>query len=188
MSNSVSKAIVAGLASLSLAASVFALTEPVSAQQWHGGGGGWHGGGTGGWHGASVRGWRSRDGGWHYGGYWHRGYRRGGNWYNGWWNRESVPASCSERLAAYPYYGAPYGYYACWQSRSTYSASGVYLGYQMVNIVPIGPRQIDREGLANARPFFYRGAGLKMPPVTGTGTPVVVGRESGRPRRERRAR
>ena len=134
MSNSVSKAIVAGLASLSLAASVFALTEPVSAQQWHGGGGGWHGGGTGGWHGASVRGWRGGAGGWHYGGYWHRGYRRGGNWYNGWWDRESVPASCSERLAAYPYYGAPYGYYACWQSRSTYSASGVYLGYQMVNV------------------------------------------------------
>ena len=33
----------------------------------------------------------------------------------------------------------------------------------------------------------YRGAGQKTPPVIGFGAPVVVGKEIGRPRRERKA-
>ena len=90
MRNTISKAIVAGVAALSLATAVVATTEPASAGQWHGGGfgGGWHGGGFGGWHGGGG-GWRG--GGWHGGWaggggrYWHPGYWNGGRWYGGWW-------------------------------------------------------------------------------------------------------
>ncbi len=123
MRNRISKAIVAGLAALSLAASVIAAAGPASAAQWHGGGwGGWHGGGWGGWHGGP--GWR--------GGYWHPGYWRGGVWYNGWWGPAVATGVLLGTAAAYPYYG--YGYDACWQNRPVYSASGAYLGYQMVNV------------------------------------------------------
>ncbi len=126
MSNSVSKAIVAGVAALSLTASAFATAEPASAGQWRGGG--WHGGG-GGWHGAG--------GGWHggwaggYGGrHWHPGYWRGGTWYGGWWGPAVATGLLLGAVAAYPYYGAG----ACWQNRPVYSVNGVYLGYQMVDV------------------------------------------------------
>src|SRR5260370_219753 len=50
MRNRISKALTAGLAALSLTASVLATAEPAAARYWHGGG--WHGGGWhGGWHG-----------------------------------------------------------------------------------------------------------------------------------------
>src|SRR3984957_16596007 len=42
-------------------------------------------------------------------------------------------------------------------------------------------------GLAQARPFHLRD-GQNTPPLIGRGTPVVVGREIGRPRRERNPR
>ena len=62
MRNTISRAMIAGIAALSLTGSLFVTTEPATAAGfWHGGGGfhggGWHGGG---WHG----------GGWHGGGGW----------------------------------------------------------------------------------------------------------------------
>ena len=93
MRNTVSKAIVAGVAAVAFAAATIGAAEPASAggaAVWHGGGGGWHGGG---WHGGGWGG-----GGWHGGGWrggprlarrrpqcWHPGYWNGGGWYNGWW-------------------------------------------------------------------------------------------------------
>ena len=67
------------------------------------------------------------------GGYWHPGHWRGGVWYNGWWGPAVAAGVLLGAAAAYPYYG--YGYYdTCWQNRPVYSPSGVYLGYQMVNV------------------------------------------------------
>jgi hypothetical protein len=130
MRNTISKAIVGGLAALSLAASLVATTEPASAQQWHGGGG-WHGGG---WHGGYA--WRGGGGR-----YWHPGYWRGGVWYNGWWGPAIVAgALAAGALATYPYYGYGYGYGygypygGCWQVRPVYDAFGNYLGQQSVNV------------------------------------------------------
>ena len=140
MRNTVSKAIVAaGVAALSLAASVFATAEPASAQQWHGGGGGWHGGGVqgGGWHGAAagavapVAGMAATPVGTAAAtgtpatGAAATGTTAGGD-------RPSRPALVLGAAAAYPYYGG--GYDACWQNRPVYSAGGAYLGYQMVNV------------------------------------------------------
>ena len=115
MRNTISKAIVGGLAALSLAASLVATTEPASAQQWHGGGGAWHGGG---------------------GRYWHPGYWRGGSWYNGWWGPAVVAGALAAGALAYPYYGYGYGYGydSCWQVRPIYSISGAWLGNQQVNV------------------------------------------------------
>ena len=133
MSNSVSKAIVAGVAALSLTASAFATAEPASAGQWrgggwHGGGGGWHGAG-GGWHGGGwYGGWAGGYGGRH----WHPGYWRGGTWYGGGWGPAVATGLLLGAVAAYPYYGA--GSDACWQNRPVYSVNGVYLGYQMVDV------------------------------------------------------
>ena len=111
MRKTISKSVVAALAALSLSASLMVTAEPASAAQWHGGGGGWHGG------------------------YRHPGHWRGGVWYNGWWG-PAVAAGVllGAAAAAYPYYGYGYGYDACWQNRPVYSAAGVYLGYQMVNV------------------------------------------------------
>ncbi len=125
MRNTISKAIVGGVAALSLAASLVATAEPASAAQWHGGGGGWHGG-SGGWHGGYA--------GWHGGGYWRPGYRGGGVWYNGYWGPAVAAGLALGAVAAYPYYGYGGGYDACWQNRPVYSAGGAYLGYQMVNV------------------------------------------------------
>jgi hypothetical protein len=128
MRNSISKSVVGGLAALSLSATAMVMGEPASAAQWHGGGhGGWHGGG---WHGGGG-GWHGGYAGWR-GGYWHPGYRRGGVWYNGWWGPAVATGVLLGAAAAYPYYG--YGYDSCWQNRPVYSASGAYLGYQMVNV------------------------------------------------------
>jgi hypothetical protein len=130
MRNTFSKAIVAGLAALSLSASSIATTEPASAAQWHGDGGGWHGGP--GWRGGGP-GWRGGYARWHRG-YWHPGYSRGGVWYNGWWAPAVATGVLLGAAAAYPYYGYRYGYDSCWQNRPVYSEGGVYLGYQMVNV------------------------------------------------------
>ncbi len=138
MRNTISRAIVAGLAALSLSASLIATSEPASATWrgggggggWHGGGGGWHGGG-GGWRGG---GWHGGYAGWHGGGRWHPGYWRGGAWYNGWWGPAVAAGVVLGAAAAYPYYGYGYGYDACWQNRPVYSAGGAYLGYQNVNV------------------------------------------------------
>jgi hypothetical protein len=139
MRNTISKAIVAGVAALSLAAAVVATTEPASAQQFHGfhGGGGWHGGG-GGWHGG---GWGGR--GWHGGGWGGRGWHGGGWGGGGWWGPAVVAGLAAGAIAtsAYPYYGySDYGYsdygYSdpCWQVRPVYSVGGVYLGNRTVNV------------------------------------------------------
>lgn len=131
------KMIVAGLAALSLSASLVATVEPASAQTWHGGGGGWHGGGWhgGGWHGG---GWRGGGYAWRGGygrGVWHNGYWRGGTWYNGWWGPAAVAGLAAGAIATYPYYGYDYGYGGgCWQVRPTYDAYGAYIGDMTVNV------------------------------------------------------
>ncbi len=136
MRNTISKAIVAGLAALSLAASLVATAEPASAAQLHGGGGGWHGGG---WHGGGG-GWHGGGHGWGGGRVWHQGYSRGGVWYNGWWGPAVAAGLAAGAIAAYPYYGYGYGYPygygydSCWQVRPIYSISGAWLGNQQVNV------------------------------------------------------
>jgi hypothetical protein len=131
MMTRVSKAIVAGLASLAMAAAVALPTTPASAGGFRAGGfhgGGWHGGG---WHG----------GGWGGRGVWHGGYWRGGNWYGGWWG-PAVAAGVltGAAIASYPYWGGGYGYGGygyggdCWQVRPTYDGYGNYLGQQSVNV------------------------------------------------------
>jgi hypothetical protein len=119
MRNTISKAAIAGLAVLSLAASVFASAEPAAAANWHGGGrGGWHGGGgRGGWHG----------GGW-----------RGGG--PGWWGPAAVGGLAAGALLAAPYaygYGpyafGPYAYGGCTSYAPVYDAYGNYIGQQLVN-------------------------------------------------------
>jgi hypothetical protein len=135
--NRISKTVVAGLASLAMAAAVVLPPTPAAAQ-WRGGwhGGGWHGGG---WHGG---GWGWHGGGWHGGGWaggrtWHPGYWRGGYWYNGWWG-PAVAAGVltGAAIASYPYWGGGYGYGGggCWQYRPTYDGYGNYLGSQYVNV------------------------------------------------------
>ncbi len=126
MSNRISKAVVAGVAALSLATAVASTTEPASAAQWHGGG--WHGGG---WHG----------GGWHGGygrGVWHPGYWHNGGWYGGWWGPAIVAgALAAGAIATYPAwggYGYGYGGGNCWQVRPVYSMNGAFLGNQQVNV------------------------------------------------------
>jgi hypothetical protein len=138
MRNGISKAIAAGVTALSVGAAAIGTAEPASAQYWHGGGGGWHGGGAwhgGGWHGG---GWGP---GWHGGGVWHPGYWRGGSWYNGWWGPAVVAGLAAGAIATAPYWGSygygygDYGYSSnCWQVRPVYSAAGVYLGNQPVNV------------------------------------------------------
>ena len=117
MRNSISKAIVAGLASLAMAAVVVLPATPAAAQ-WRGGG--FHGGG---WHG----------GGWGGRGVWHGGYWRGGVWYGGWWGPAiAAGVLTGAAIASYPYWGGGYG--GCWQVRPTYDGYGNYLGQQSVNV------------------------------------------------------
>lgn len=108
MRNTISKAAIAGLAALSLTASLFA-TEPAAAQRWHGGG--WHGGG-----------WR---GGGH------------GRWHGGGWGPAVVGGLAAGALLAAPYaygYGyGPYGYGGCTSYAPVYDAYGNYIGQQLVN-------------------------------------------------------
>jgi len=123
MRNGVSKAVIGGLAALSIGTATLMASAPASAQQWRGGGGwrggGWHGGG---WHGGGS-GWR--------GGYWGgRGYRGGGGW---WWAPAIVAGALTAgAIAGYPYYG--YGYNSCWQVRPVYDAYGNYIGQSRVNV------------------------------------------------------
>jgi hypothetical protein len=121
MRNTISRAMIAGLAALSLMGSLVATSEPAAAQ-FHGGGrggghgGGWHGGG---WHG----------GGWHGGG-WHGGGHRGG----GWVGPAIVGGLAAGALLAAPYaYGNGYGYGGCTSYAPIYDAYGNYLGQQLVN-------------------------------------------------------
>ena len=96
MGKSISKAIVAGLAALAMAAAVVLPSTPAAAGGgfrmggggfgggFHGGGGGWHGGGWGGggWHGGGWNGGGWRGGGWNGG--WRGAGWRGGGWHGGW--------------------------------------------------------------------------------------------------------
>jgi hypothetical protein len=125
MRSSISKTIVAGLATLAMAAAVTLPTTSASAG-W--GGGNWHGGG--GWHGG---GWGN---GWRGGGSWHPGFWRGGVWNNGWWGPAIAAGVAAGALATYPYWGYPNGYAnnGCWQYRPTYDAYGNYLGEQWVSV------------------------------------------------------
>ncbi len=185
MRNSISKAIVAGVAALGVSAAVVVPTEPALAQ-WHGGGGGWHGGG-GGWHGG---GWR---GGWGGGRAWHPGYWNGGVWYNGWWGPAiAAGVLTGAAIASYPYWGGmgtaavtttaagPIGRPTTATAASSASSGSTSASDRRRTAQSKGPRR--------KRGPFHLGAGQKAPPVIGFGTPVVVGKESGAPRRERRAR
>ena len=127
MRNTISRAIVGGLAALSLAASLVATAEPASAAQWHGGGGGWHGGGwPAGRRAATPVGMAAATG------TLATGAGACGTTAIG--ARRSQPDFALGAVAAYPYYGYGGGYDACWQNRPVYSAGGAYLGYQMVNV------------------------------------------------------
>ena len=119
----ISKAIVAGVAALSLSAAVVATATPAAAQ-WRGPAGGWHGH-PGGWHGGY---------GWHggHGGYaWHQGYWRGGRWYNGWWG-PAVAAGLATGaiIATAPAWSGG----NCWQYRPVYDGYGNWLGNRNVNV------------------------------------------------------
>jgi hypothetical protein len=147
--NTISKAIVAGLAALSLSASVVATASPAAAQWrgpggagpgWHGGAPGWHGGAPG-WRTAGP-GWGPRPGPWHGPGWrpgpppgpgwgWHGGYWNGGVWNNGWW----VPAvaaglATGAIIATAPAWGAN----NCWQNRPVYDGYGNWLGNRDVDV------------------------------------------------------
>jgi hypothetical protein len=125
MRNTTSRAIIAGLAALSLAASAVETVQPASAAgpAFHGGGGhggGGHGGG-GGWHGGAG-GWRG--GGWHGG---------GGGWHGGGWAGPAVVGG----LAAGALLAAPYAYgynNGCYQYQPIYDAYGNYIGQQPVRV------------------------------------------------------
>jgi len=124
MRKGVSKAVIGGLAALSIGFGTLIASAPASAQNWRGGGwhgGGWHGGG---WHGG---GWGWRGGGWR-GGYW----GGGGYWNNGWWVAPAIVAGAltAGAIASYPYYG----YNSCWQVRPVYDAYGNYIGQSRVNV------------------------------------------------------
>ena len=125
MRNTISKAMIAGVAALSLAGSVFATTEPATAAGYWRGGGGFHGGG---WHG----------GGWHGGG---RGWNGGGGW--GWGGPAVSRRPGCGRAARRPVllggygngYGYGYGYgNTCTAYSPMYDAYGNYIGQQLVNV------------------------------------------------------
>jgi hypothetical protein len=119
MMTRVSKAIVAGLASLAMAATIVLPTTSASAGGFRAGGG-FHGGG---WH-----------GGWAGGRSWHPGYWRGGVWYGGWWGPAiAAGVLTGAAIASYPYWGGGYGG-GCWQVRPIYDGYGNYLGQQSVNV------------------------------------------------------
>ena len=113
MRNTISKALIAGLATLSLSAAVLAPVDSTqAAPRWHGGGH-WHRGG----------GWRG--GGWHGGG--------------GWWGPAVVGGLAAGALAApyvYGYGSSPYyGYVgSCYAYQPTYDGYGNYIGQQLVNV------------------------------------------------------
>ncbi len=112
MRNTSSKTMIAGVAALGLAGSIFATTEPATAAHWRGGGE-FHGGG---WHG----------GGWHSGG---RGWNGGG----GWWGPAVVGGLAAGALLAAPHYYGGYGN-SCTSYSPVYDAYGNYIGQQLVNV------------------------------------------------------
>ena len=149
------------------------------AAGWHGGG--WHGGG---WHGGGWHG-----GGWGGRGVWHGGYWRGGYWNNGWWG-PAVAAGVigGAAIASYPYWGGGYGYGGgCWQVRPTYDAYGNYHRRAVRQRLLTFTASTPSTRASRKRGPFHLVAGQKTPPVIGFGAPVVVGKEIGRPRRERNA-
>ena len=141
MRNTISRAIVGGLAALSLAPRSFATAEPVFgravARRRRAAGtaavaGGWHGGGgrLARWRLAGMAatpvGMAAATG--------TPATGAAACWYNGWWGPAVAAGLVLGAVAAYPYYGYGGGYDACWQNRPVYSAGGAYLGYQMVNV------------------------------------------------------
>jgi hypothetical protein len=120
--NTISKASIAALATLSLTGSLFVTAEPAAAAFRAGHGGGFHGGG---FHGGGFRGGGFRGGGWHGGGW------RGGG---GWWGPAVVGGLAAGALAApYAYGYGGYGYGGCTSYQPMYDAYGRYLGQQLVN-------------------------------------------------------
>ena len=120
MRNTISRAAIAGLAALSLTASLFA-TAPAGARPWHGGGahgGGWHGGGPhGGWHGGPH-------GGWH-----------GSGWHGGGWAGPAIIGGLAAGALLAPYaYGPGYGYGGCTAYEPVYDAYGNPIGQRPVNV------------------------------------------------------
>ena len=158
---------------------------------WHGGGGGWHGGGWhgggwggGGWHGG---GWR---GGWAGGRVWHGGYWRGGYWYNGWWGPAiAAGVSGGAAIASYPYWGGGYGYGMAAAAAGSFGRPTTLTAISSASS-PSTSADVRASsafnGASRKRGPFHLRAGQNTPPVIGFGTPVVVGKEIGRPRRERK--
>ena len=188
MRNTISKAIVAGVAALSLATAVVATAEPASAAQWHGGGGGWHGGG--GWQAAAAAGMAAAgaaaaavlaprllarrhlvrrlvgSGG--------RGWRSGG------WRARDL--SLLGRGYGYGYGGG------CWQCVLSTARTACVSATGRSTSASNHEGPADRKGLAQSGALSFAAPARRRPPVIGSGTPVVVGKDSGAPRRERRAR
>ena len=103
MRNTISKAIVAGVAALSLATAVVATPSRLRpAVAWRRLGGGWRGGG--GWHGGRLARRRlARRLAWRRGRVWHPGYWRNGGWYGGWWG-PAVAAGLAAGAITAPYW------------------------------------------------------------------------------------
>jgi hypothetical protein len=142
MRRSIFKAIIAGLATLAMAATLLSTTAPVLAGGFHGGFGGFRPG-FGGFH-SGFGGFRPGFVGFHPGFghgfvafhhpgfrsafvgrrfFFHPGFFRNGVWINGWWG----PA-----VVAGAWWGASYG--GCWSYQPTYDAWGNYQGYSYVNL------------------------------------------------------
>jgi hypothetical protein len=143
MRNTVSKAIVAGLAAVTLAAATIGAVEPASAAGavvWRGGGGGWHGGG---WRGGYAPGWRGaawgggwRGGpGWNGARVWHPGYWNGGAWYGGWWGPAVAVGALAAGAIALGAATSPYAYGdPSVQVRPLYAPNGAWIGNGPVNV------------------------------------------------------
>ncbi len=139
MRNSVSKAMVAAVAALTMSAAVVLPTAQTSAAQWHGGGfgGGLHGGLGGGFRPGFVGlhpsfrpgfrpgfvGFRPRFVGFQGRRFFHPGFWNNGVWVNGWWGPAVVAG------AVWSGYGN-----GCWVYRPVYDAGGAYLGQAYVNV------------------------------------------------------
>jgi hypothetical protein len=101
MRNTLSKTVVAGVAALSLTASLFATAEPANAAFRYGGGG-FHAGGF----------------GW-----------RGGGWGGGWWAPAVIGGVAAGALLAAPFYGYGYGRYCGYGCGYGYPGYRTYPGY-----------------------------------------------------------
>ena len=200
MRNSISKTIVAGLAALAMAAAVILPTTPASAGGFRMGRRrlAWRRLGRRlarrrlGWRLARRRLARRLGGGWP-AAVWHPGYWRGGVWYNGWWG-PAIAAGVAGRAPSPP---IPIGAAAMAMGTANRRLLGVSPDLRRLRPLSrpkLGEHLLDQRGSARLsrasrkRGPFRLGAGQNTPPVIGVGTPVVVGKESGMPRRERKAR